>query len=280
MDKALEDSGIHIKDIHEVLLVGGSTRIPLIQELVTQKFGKAPRKDINPDEAVALGAAVQAGIKSGVIDSKDGLMITDVSPYTLGVSIARMVGGQLMHGYFDRIIERNTTIPVTQSKVYCTIDDNQDAVTIRVFQGEDSYAENNNYLGEVTLPDLPMAPAGLEVKVTFQYNINGTLTVEAMIVTTGKKVVTTIRGQAGVMSEQELIEAKGKMTKTFEQSELYQSVKVVVNRAEQVLDELSGSEKEKIETLLDRLKQAAANNDSLMVSKYEEELTDLLIELV
>jgi molecular chaperone DnaK len=279
VDKALKDANISASDIDEVLLVGGSTRIPYIQELVAKKFGKEPRKDINPDEAVALGAAVQAGIKTGEIDSRDGLMVTDVCPYTLGVSISREVGDQLVSGYFDRLIERNMTIPITKSNVYYTIYDNQEFVTIKVYQGEDTYAQNNIYLGEISLPDIPKGPAGQEVKITFQYNINGILTVEAELVSTGRRVSTVIKGK-GVMSEQEMAAAKQKMDKTFEQSELFQSVKAVVNRAEKVLDDLSDADRMKVEQMMEKLKQAIVRQDQAQVAKYEEELTDLLIEVV
>lgn len=279
VDRALGDAGLTTDNISEVLLVGGSTRIPFIQEMVTRKFGKVPRKDINPDEAVALGAAVQGGIKSGEIASNDGLMITDVCPYTLGVEISRNIGDQLVHGYFDRIIERNMTIPITQSATYYTIYDNQEVVTVRVYQGDDMYAANNHFLGEVGLPDLPEGAAGQEIKVTFQYNINGILTVEALIVSTGRKMSAVITG-AGVMNEHQLDEAKQKMEKVFEQSELYQSVKAVLNRAEKVMDDLSGAERQKMESMIANLKQAVLNQDQALVSKYEEELTDLLIEVV
>lgn len=279
VDKALGDAGLSVQNIDQVLLVGGSTRIPYIQELVAQKFGKPPRKDVNPDEAVALGAAVQAGIKTGQIDSREGLMITDVCPYTLGVEVTRAVGDQLVNGYFDEIIERNMTVPVTKSKIYYTMYDNQENVTTKVYQGDDKFAENNHFLGEVHLPNIPKGPAGQEVKVTFQYNINGILVVESELVSNGKKVSTVIKG-SGTLSEEELKEAKRKMERAFETSEMYHSVKAVINRAEKVMEDLGESDKRKVKGLLDQLKQAVTRQDQGLISKYEEELTDLLIEVV
>src|SRR5690606_30992161 len=158
IDKALQDANLTIHDIDEVILVGGSTRIPLIQEIVEKKFGKSPLRNINPDEAIALGAAVQAGIKSGEIDSSGGIIVTDVCPYTLGVEIIKEIGNQLVDGYFDPIIHRNMTIPSSRTKTYSTATDNQDTVLISVYQGDNQFVKENYFLGEVELSDIPKAP--------------------------------------------------------------------------------------------------------------------------
>ncbi|AQQ54163.1 Hsp70 family protein [Planococcus lenghuensis] len=281
VDKALEDSNLNIDEINEVLLVGGSTRIPLIQKLVEEKFGKKAKKDINPDEAVALGAAVQAGIKSGQIDTTKGIMVIDVCPYTLGTEVVKNIGGQIVPGFFDPIIPRNSTIPVSEKKIYYTADDNQTSVDINVFQGDSQYADQNIFLSNVMLEGIPSAPMGQEpIEVKFSYDINGTLQVEATIVSTGKRASSVVKTKAGTMSEQEVKLAKSQVEKDYQQSELYKEVKSVITRGERMLKSAEGLEKEKLASLLQNIKFALEKNDRELVRKYEEELTDLLIELV
>ncbi|WP_078553888.1 Hsp70 family protein [Bacillus alkalicellulosilyticus] len=284
VEKALSDASLAIADIDEVLLVGGSTRIPLIQELVEKKFSKPLRKDLNPDEAVALGAAVQGGIKSGELDSAQGLMVIDVCPYTLGTEVVKYIGGQPMPGYFDPIIPRNSTVPITESKIYSTISDNQDSVSIPVYQGddEDIYVKEEKLLSkDIILDGIPARPAGEEkIEVKFSYDINGLLQVEATVISTGKKKTGVIRTQLGVMTDQEVAASKERMEQEWNQSELYHEVKNVINRAEKMIDEVDSSERQKIEGLLANLRNALEKNDTVAVKKYEDELTDLLIELV
>ncbi len=280
VEKALQDAGLESVDIDQVILVGGSTRIPLIQELVTKKFGKAPRKDINPDEAVALGAAIQAGIKSGAIDSSTGMMVTDVCPYTLGTDIIRMIGGQAVPGFFDPIITRNSTIPVTETKTYYTAVDNQTEVEVKVYQGDDPYAERNIFLQGQLLTGIPAMPAGEEeIEIKFHYDINGILQVGAKVLSTGKSIQMVITNPTG-MSEEEVAAAKERLEQGWEQSDMYKDVKAVIYRAEKVMDEVDFANKSKIERLLTQLKQALSINDVQQVKRLEEELTDLLIELV
>lgn len=285
IDKALKDAKLSIGDINEVLLVGGSTRIPLIQELVEKKFGKKARKDINPDEAVALGAAVQAGIKSGEIDSSKGIMVIDVCPYTLGVDVVKYVGGQMVPGFFDPIIPRNSTVPITESQTYVTVRDDQEEVNIGIYQGddEDQYVRPHLRIlkDDITVSGIPPRPKGEEkVEVKFTYDINGILNVEATVLSTGKKINQIIQAQPGVMSAQEVAVAKEKIEQEWNQSKLYDEVKNVINRAEKVMEEVNDSERVKIENLLVSLKQSLSSNNTDQVKKYEDELTDLLIELV
>lgn len=281
VDKALTDAGLTERDIQEVLLVGGSTRIPLIQELVEKKFGKAPRKDINPDEAIALGAAVQGGIKSGEIDSKNGLMVIDVCPYTLGMAIVKNIGGQIVPGYFDPIIPRNSTIPISETKLYNTVYDNQEEVDIHIYQGESHLVAHNKLLSDDITLEVPRRAAGEEVvEVTFTYDINGTFQVKAKVLSTGKIVEQAIRSQGGVMSDAEVAVAKEKINQEWDKSEHYEEVKNVIYRAEKLMNEASPSDKQKIEMLLSKLKNELSSNNSHGVRQVEEELTDLLIELV
>lgn len=281
IDQVLQDAKMKHSEIDEVLLVGGSIRIPYIQEIVKKKFGKELKKDINPDEAIALGAAVQAGIKSGEISSSTGLMVTDVCPYTLGIEVVRYVGGQEIPGYFDPIIPRNSTVPITKSNIYHTVSDDQTFMNIQVFQGEDTRTDNNTFINNIELTGIPAAPRGQQgVEVKFQYDINGNLQVEATVISTGKKQTGVMRAQYGVMTDQEVAAATEELNQDWQNSELYEEVKAVIYRAEKIVEEGNDSDKAQINMLLQHLKTALSANDKSAVKKYEEELTDLLIELV
>ena len=165
--KALKDAGLSAGEINEVVLVGGMTRMPKVQEVVKQFFGKEPHKGVNPDEVVAIGAAIQAGVLQG--DVKDVLLL-DVTPLSLGI--------ETLGGVFTRLIERNTTIPTKKAQVFSTAEDNQTAVTIRVFQGEREMAADNKMLGQFDLVGLPPAPRGVpQVEVTFDIDANGIVNV-------------------------------------------------------------------------------------------------------
>ncbi|MGC1571540.1 MAG: molecular chaperone DnaK, partial [Pseudolabrys sp.] len=186
--QALKDAGISAAQINEVVLVGGMTRMPKVQEVVKQLFGKEPHKGVNPDEVVAVGAAIQAGVLQG--DVKDVLLL-DVTPLSLGI--------ETLGGVFTRIIDRNTTIPTKKSQVFSTAEDNQNAVTIRVFQGEREMAADNKILGQFDLVGIPPAPRGVpQIEVTFDIDANGIVNVQAKDKATGKEQQIRIQASGGL----------------------------------------------------------------------------------
>ncbi len=285
VEEALQEANLSVHDIDDVLLVGGSTRIPLVQQIVQQKFNKAPRKDINPDEAVALGAAIQAGIKTGIISSDKGIMVLDVCPYSLGIETSSVIGSQIVKGFFSEIIEANSPIPIRKSKRFNTLHDNQTVVDINVFQGKpnEEMVQSNLAISSepITLEGIPPRPANQEmIDVIFSYDINGILEVEAEIVSTGKRIKKQIDTQTGVMTKTEIQLAKQRADTDWTKSQLYDTVKNVVSRAERILPDLQGSDITKVESLLQQIKLAVQDNDETFVRKLEDELTDLLIELV
>ena len=272
---ALKDANLDTKDIDEILLVGGSTRIPAVQEWVENFFGKKPNKGINPDEVVAAGAAIQGGVLMG--DVKDVLLL-DVTPLSLGIETAG--------GVFTKMIDKNTTIPVKKSQVYSTYSDNQTAVTINVLQGERSRAADNHSLGTFNLEGIPAAPRGVpQIEVTFDIDANGIVHVSAKDLGTGKENKVTISGSSNLSKEE--IERMTKEAEAHaEEDKKFQELVEARNRADQLIsatektlkenpDKVSEGDKKNIEAAIEELKKVKDGDDKSAIDSAMEKLSQV-----
>lgn len=274
IDLALKEAGMKDDEIDTVLVVGGSTRMPLVREMLKRRFGKKVRFEINPDEIVALGAAVQAGIKEGFYNND--VIITDISPYTLGVEMVTVIGGRLQGGVFDPLIEKNTTIPYSNKKVYSTLYDNQTEVNVNIYQGEDKLVINNTRIGELSVNGIPQNIAGNEeIEIEFSYNINGIIEVNATILSTGIK-----KGIKIGLNDQQISDSEEKHIINWEESPFASDVRFLIESAETKLDTLEQNDKDRVNKILYKLKEALVNEDKILVEQYEEELTDMLFDLI
>lgn len=283
LNQAVEEANLEIDDIDEVLMVGGSTRVPAVQEAVEEIFGNKIRNDINPDEVVAQGAAVQAALKSGQIDSSRGLMAIDICPYTLGIEVSkRQDNGSITHGLFDPIIEKNTPIPVKNTKIYHTLVDNQTDVHLKVYQGEDELVENNSLVSDqIYIRNIPPAPAGHErIEVTFHYDINGLIHVEAVVISTGERIQEVIESQVGVMSKEEKMEAVERMEEEEQTSDAYDRAKKAIHRAEKLRASCSPEDQARLDEQVEMLQKAIEDEDVRAIERNEQKLLDLLLEVM
>jgi molecular chaperone DnaK len=276
---ALKDAGKSPSEINEVILVGGQTRMPLVQQKVKDFFGKEARKDVNPDEAVAIGAAIQGAVLSGGV--KD-ILLLDVTPLTLGI--------ETLGGVMTSIIEKNTTIPTRASQVFSTAEDNQTAVTVHVLQGERKQAQQNKSLGRFDLTEIPPSPRGMpQVEVTFDIDANGILNVSAKDKASGKQQSIVIKASSG-LSEEEIkrmmrdAEANAEADRRFEElAKARNGADSMVHATRKSLTELGdkvdAGQKAKIEAAITALEQAARGDDLAEIEAKTKELTEFAAQL-
>ncbi|WP_338940387.1 Hsp70 family protein [Fusobacterium pseudoperiodonticum] len=274
IDKALSSAKLKREDINVVLLVGGTTRIPLVQETLKKIFGSKVKKFTDPQEAVALGAGVQAGIKSSEISSEDGLIITDICNYSLGVASIGEYQGIIMPDTFSVIIPKNSNLPCTKSDTYCTAVDDQTSVDVKVYQGENKLVCENLFLSEFKIEGIPKNKAGAEViEITFGYNINDILTVEAKILSTG--VTKSIKIELNNKNKGN-IDKKGS---TYKNSSYYSDYKIIMEMAEDKMSKLSETNREKVSSILEKMKEMLVSENKEELDKLDSTLTDLLFEV-
>jgi len=271
---ALKDAGLKASEISDVILVGGQTRMPMVQAAVTDFFGKEPRKDVNPDEAVAVGAAIQGGVLGGSVTD---VLLLDVTPLSLGI--------ETMGAVMTKLIDKNTTIPTKASQVFSTADDNQNAVTVHVLQGEREMATGNKSLGRFDLTDIPPAPRGQpQIEVTFDIDANGILNVSAKDKATGKEQSIVIKASSGLSDDE--VEAMVKDAeahadedkKARELVDARNQADALVHGTEKSLkeygDKVDATEKTKVEGLVAELKEVAQGDDKELIEKKSQELME------
>jgi molecular chaperone DnaK len=289
IDRALNDAKLEPTDLDRVILVGGSTRMPLVQQMVETHLGQAPVDGVQPDLCVALGAALQAGVLVG--EDVESILV-DVIPHSLGISAAVMTPMGLMPGFFSVIIPRNSVVPVSRSEVYSTVSENQAAVEIEIFQGENPIAEENVPLGSYKVEGLPPGAAGsIQIEVHFDFDLNGILTVTTTEKGKGHQGTLVVNQAGGVqhLSSHELKQARADLESLFNADEtivvsdtddvdstLDTELADMLEQAQQALETLEAEQAEELQDLLNQLNAAIAEGETARISELQEEVADFL----
>lgn len=276
--KSLADAGLKLTDIDEVLLIGGATRLSIVRDFLIRLFRKFPDTKLNPDETVALGAAIQAAMKERREEVKE-VILTDVCSFTLGTEVVvEYEEGKYEDGRFCPIIERNTVIPASHTERLYTVRDNQSSVRVRVLQGESRFARNNLYLGELEV-EVPKGPKGSEsVDVTYTYDINSLLEVEVTVVSTGMKRKMIIKGQDNQMSEEEIAKRMEELSYLKIQPRDQEENRLVLTRAERMYEETLGDRRKKLDHYITAFEAALKKGNHDEIRETRESLNEVLEE--
>jgi molecular chaperone HscC len=279
IQQALRDARLRTNQLDQIVLVGGATRMPIVRKLVTKLFGRFPTVEINPDEAIAQGAAIQAALKSRNAALNDVVM-TDVCPYTLGVDTARQVGmNEFESGFFTPILERNSHVPISREERFYTLQDNQKAIQLRVFQGENPLVKNNILLGEIKV-SVPKAPANQEsVDVRFTYDLDGLLEVEVTVVSTGHKERLVIEGNPGVLSKEEIDKRFAALSQLKLHPRDEQVNRQVIARAERIYEESLGELRQFISLKLGEFQGVISGQDRHEIARLRADFMAFLDQI-
>jgi molecular chaperone HscC len=259
IDRSLRDANLMPAEIHEVILVGGATRMPMVVDYVTEYFGKAPHMEFNPDEVVALGACIQAALIERDQAVED-IVMTDVCPFTLGVEIVKDFGGQVQDGYFQPILHRNSTIPISKEEQFFTVSPNQRAVVVRVFQGDARKVKDNLELGKLEINNLPPGPAGTPINIRFTYDLNGILEIEAYT-PGGQKQRAVLTNHVKGLNQQQIQDAVQRLQelKFYPREDL--GNQRLARFCERIIGELHPSQRTQLDAALDFFEAAMLSGD-------------------
>ena len=276
IEKALKDAGLKARDLDEIILVGGATRMPIVHTLVSKMFGRFPACSVNPDEVVAAGAGIQAAMKERSVLLKE-VVLTDVCPYTLGIEVVVSNSlGKYESGHFSPIIERNTVIPVSRVETYSTVSDNQEMIRVKIFQGEGRLTINNIKLGELEV-DVPRALAGEQsINVRFTYDINSILEVEVEVVATGEKKSMIIEGSPGTMSKEEIKLRLEALSHIKIHPRDRQENKLLLARAERLYEESLRDARALIDRMISDFEAILAKQDEKEIKKFARKFKEEL----
>lgn len=274
--KALRDAGLRPEQVHEVLLVGGATRMPCVTALAAGVFGRFPSRSLPPDEAVAMGAAVQAALKAGDA-AVDDMVVTDIAPFTMGISVVSGMNDRLVEGVYLPVLERGTTIPASRVKTVHTVNPNQRTVEVEVYQGEHSLCRDNRLLGKFKIDRLPPKPAGeVAIDVRFTYDINGLLEVEATVLETKEKKSILLENAPGRMTASQIAEAR----RAFERLKFHPRDALpnatALARAEATYVELIGVRRDDLGSAMAAFRAALDSQDGQLIEQLRGELLHML----